>query len=530
MSRIMPPRHAALAVLVALAAFARVGTAQAQSDPRVDWSAMAAFWPVHDTLAAGRDPGPAAWDALFTSEGFAAMLGRERRRETYAEAFRAAFMPGRAGELAALAARSGWHAHHVPLLAAIPAARDRISGFAADGAALAAALDSARTLAAAWLPAGTTERHPMARVSWAPIAGNRGYPGHLILDPSLFLDDPRAVEMLGHELHHHYRARIATPLRPLGDDLAAWALVNVENEGSAGQVDKRPLVRVPAAMVRATYHRDDPIRAYYRDYPAVYAASPRWLRHADSLLGRLAAERDSASRAALARALHGGLPDQGRAMGSWMFDQIERAEGRAAAVAVVGDPFGFWSAYQRVALASGGAIPALSTPAMRVVDSIAARYRPDASGAAGACGSDAHRAFDFWVGTWDVIGANGAAAGRNVITRLHGGCTLHEAYVGGGGYAGQSLNAYDATRDRWHQTWSDVTGLLLRLEGGSPRPGVMRMAGPRTDGQGREVTDRITWTANPDGTVRQHWESSLDGGATWSTTFDGRYVRVPGGP
>jgi hypothetical protein len=35
---------------------------------------------------------------------------------------------------------------------------------------------------------------------------------------------------------------------------------------------------------------------------------------------------------------------------------------------------------------------------------------------------------------------------------------------------------------------------------------------------------RITWTPG-DAEVRQHWEVSSDGGTTWRTAFDGRYVR-----
>jgi len=38
--------------------------------------------------------------------------------------------------------------------------------------------------------------------------------------------------------------------------------------------------------------------------------------------------------------------------------------------------------------------------------------------------------------------------------------------------------------------------------------------------------DRISWTPNDDGTVRQLWESSEDGGKTWTTAFDGRYERT----
>lgn len=41
------------------------------------------------------------------------------------------------------------------------------------------------------------------------------------------------------------------------------------------------------------------------------------------------------------------------------------------------------------------------------------------------------------------------------------------------------------------------------------------------DMPGRPRTERITWTPNADGTVRQHWEQSTDGGKTWTTAFDG---------
>jgi hypothetical protein len=37
------------------------------------------------------------------------------------------------------------------------------------------------------------------------------------------------------------------------------------------------------------------------------------------------------------------------------------------------------------------------------------------------------------------------------------------------------------------------------------------------------VHHRVAWYDNPDGTVRQWWESSTDGGATWETAFDGLY-------
>jgi hypothetical protein len=45
---------------------------------------------------------------------------------------------------------------------------------------------------------------------------------------------------------------------------------------------------------------------------------------------------------------------------------------------------------------------------------------------------------------------------------------------------------------------------------------------PKTGIAGRE---RITWTANADGSVRQLWESSDDEGKTVTVAFDGLYRR-----
>jgi hypothetical protein len=53
----------------------------------------------------------------------------------------------------------------------------------------------------------------------------------------------------------------------------------------------------------------------------------------------------------------------------------------------------------------------------------------------------------------------------------------------------------------------------------------MVLSGDRPQADGTVATDRITFTPNDDGSVRQHWETSTDG-KTWTTAFDGHYVRV----
>jgi hypothetical protein len=141
------------------------------------------------------------------------------------------------------------------------------------------------------------------------------------------------------------------------------------------------------------------------------------------------------------------------------------------------------------------------------------------------CDTPEHRAFDFWIGTWDVHTADGKLAGRNTITTVQGGCALREQYTTPRGYAGESLNAYDRGRGTWHQTWVDTGGLVLQLEGGI-EDGSMVMAGETVDAEGTVTRQRITWTPDADGSVRQLWESApVDG--QWSVVFDGRYTRTP---
>lgn len=144
-----------------------------------------------------------------------------------------------------------------------------------------------------------------------------------------------------------------------------------------------------------------------------------------------------------------------------------------------------------------------------------------------ACDGPAFHEFDFWLGDWDVQAADGRLAGTNAITREQGGCVLHERYATGHGYAGESLNIYDAGRKRWHQTWVDDTGLLLVLEG-ELRAGSMVLEGQTTAGDGLVTQHRITWTPNADRSVRQHWEST-DAHGLWTTAFDGRYTRRQAG-
>jgi hypothetical protein len=144
---------------------------------------------------------------------------------------------------------------------------------------------------------------------------------------------------------------------------------------------------------------------------------------------------------------------------------------------------------------------------------------------ASGCFSSDFRQFDFWIGEWDVVTASGEVAGRNTIARDLDGCVLREHWHGASGVTGTSLNVYTPATARWHQTWIDSTGTFLQLQGGLVN-GAMRLEGEGLSPAGRS-RDRITWTPQPDDTVRQRWESSTDDGRTWPVVFDGIHRRRP---
>jgi hypothetical protein len=146
-----------------------------------------------------------------------------------------------------------------------------------------------------------------------------------------------------------------------------------------------------------------------------------------------------------------------------------------------------------------------------------------------ACMGPEFRQFDFWLGEWEVRDATGKLQGTNRIVSAHKGCALEEHWTGAGGFSGTSLNLYDAGRKQWHQTWVDSTGALLQLDGGLV-DGRMVLSGatPSANSADGRALQRIAWTPLPDGRVRQLWESSADGGKTWTVTFDGYYTKVIG--
>ena len=147
------------------------------------------------------------------------------------------------------------------------------------------------------------------------------------------------------------------------------------------------------------------------------------------------------------------------------------------------------------------------------------------------CEAAAHRAFDFWLGEWRAyVTGTENLAGLSSIRSEDAGCVITEHWRSQRGrpYSGRSLNILDRNTGRWEQFWTDSTGEITHFTGGPLSEGVMRLTAEndREAGNPNPVWNRMTFTRNADGSVRQHGEQSADSGATWTTQYDFTYRRA----
>ena len=143
----------------------------------------------------------------------------------------------------------------------------------------------------------------------------------------------------------------------------------------------------------------------------------------------------------------------------------------------------------------------------------------------------AGRALDFWLGDWEVTGADGDVVGTNRITVSLDGCAVHEHWTGTGGFEGRSLFYLHSWLGQWRQVW--ITGRPQQPGSVKEKRQVMLFEGPGIRFRGEimvspehYVQDRTTLTPLPDGRVHQLIQWSNDDGRIWQTGFEGWYRRV----
>lgn len=143
------------------------------------------------------------------------------------------------------------------------------------------------------------------------------------------------------------------------------------------------------------------------------------------------------------------------------------------------------------------------------------------------CDSSAsHRAFDFWLGQWEVQDPNGTVQGHNDIRKVQRGCALEEQWRSVRGGSGQSLNYYQPDRDQWRQVWIDGGASIIDISGGLDGESMVLEGTIEYLGTPGTQPFRGRWDPLPDGRVRQFFEQR-DAGGTWQTWFEGFYTRQP---
>lgn len=150
---------------------------------------------------------------------------------------------------------------------------------------------------------------------------------------------------------------------------------------------------------------------------------------------------------------------------------------------------------------------------------------------AAACTTPEHSQFDFWLGYWEVYRTGtDRMVGRNQIEKLYDGCAIRESWTPLTGAGGSSLNTYRDDEKMWRQTWVDGSNSHADFRGGLV-DGAMVIAGQwkGVNGPGTDGYVRITYSRQPDGSVRQFGEISSDGGKTFAPSFDLTYRPAKGG-
>ena len=142
------------------------------------------------------------------------------------------------------------------------------------------------------------------------------------------------------------------------------------------------------------------------------------------------------------------------------------------------------------------------------------------------CCSQEFRGFDFWIGDWEVTLADGSPAGANRIEKIQDGCVLQEHWKSARqGFTGTSFTYFNRALGQWEQLWVDNSGSVLKLRGGLQGGAMVLSSEPAPGPEGSSMINRITWTLQEDGRVRQLWEMLKDE-VVVQVLFDGYYRRT----
>jgi hypothetical protein len=139
--------------------------------------------------------------------------------------------------------------------------------------------------------------------------------------------------------------------------------------------------------------------------------------------------------------------------------------------------------------------------------------------ASAPCSDEPHHQFDFWAGRWNVYNKAGKLVAHSLVQPVYG-CGIRENWMPLNNQPGGSLSIYVPEEKRWEQFWIDSSGSRAVFSGGWNGSAMVitgKWSGPLV---------RMSYSKNPDGSVRQFGEQSTDEGKNWSPQFDFTYRRA----
>jgi hypothetical protein len=173
------------------------------------------------------------------------------------------------------------------------------------------------------------------------------------------------TELLAHEFHHSYLARLSKVRFPVGDDPSTAlvrALGNARNEGIADLIDK--------AHPLSVRHGSE-LETYAKAYNEAYARTPQVIRSIDSAL--VVAANDSSRLRDVGRRVQQLLPAGGHFNGSYMAREIYETFGVDSLYRGESNLFAFWRTYAE-AEAKRGNPPPYSPQTVALLDALEKKY------------------------------------------------------------------------------------------------------------------------------------------------------------
>ncbi len=313
-------------------------------DPVFEFAGISAFWKIVDVLQGDREPPRHQWDELLDSPGYVA-LSSEFKPSFFKEKYRLAYKPSLETARDKAVNMGDWYIEHYVDVAE---RRQGLEAWLNNLEDREDFMEDPVSKASGWIPSDV-EGSPVVAFTVFDM-DSRGYET-IVIDPLFAMSlGTDFGDLLAHELFHNAARRFYV-YDPDGveakDRDIMWVLRQLNEEGIADQI-----------YAQEYQSRDEHV-----------ADSPWVIREMDRLIRRIAITKDAGE---LSKMLRFTPPRAGHATGHYMAKTIMEALGKERLLETVGDPFGFFRAYDEAAKTRG--LKSFSQETLGYVDGLAMKY------------------------------------------------------------------------------------------------------------------------------------------------------------